>query len=185
MTRFLRPRLTLLALVIALGGCTSTEEQLKTLDQKAALGDANAQFALGQKYLEGDGVDPDPVRAASLFRQAAEAGDHRAQLALGLLYREGAGVPQDPPEAVRWIRRSAESGNARARFVLGSLYEEGEGVQRDVVAAHAWFNLAAASLPPEERERAARRRDWLAEVMTPAQVAEAQRLAREWARIAK
>ncbi len=44
-----------------------------------------------------------------------------------------------------------------------------------------WYNLAAAGLPPgEDRDSAAEFRDGVAKLMTPAQIAEAQRLAREW-----
>ena len=64
------------------------------------------------------------------------------------------------------------------------MYDKG----RDYVLAHMWFNLAAA-LPRDMVNRAAakwivenaaKNRDIVAEKMTPAQVAEAQRLAREW-----
>ncbi len=44
-----------------------------------------------------------------------------------------------------------------------------------------WYNLAAAGLPPgEDRDSAVKNRDIAAELMTPAQIAEAQRRAREW-----
>ncbi len=43
--------------------------------------------------------------------------------------------------------------------------------------AHMWFNLAAAQ---ESSENATKNRDIDAGKMTPAQDAEAQRLAREW-----
>ena len=56
--------------------------------------------------------------------------------------------------------------------------------------AHMWLNLAAANFPAlktmhvEERPRRVREvtngRDQVASKMTPAQVAEAQKLAREW-----
>ena len=52
---------------------------------------------------------------------------------------------------------------------------------QDYVQAHMWYNLAAARMPPgEERDTAVEIRDTIAKRMTPAQVAEAQRLAREW-----
>ena len=52
---------------------------------------------------------------------------------------------------------------------------------QDYVQAHMWFNLAAASSgDDDERERRARNRDATAEKMTSEQIAEAQRLAREW-----
>ena len=44
-----------------------------------------------------------------------------------------------------------------------------------------WFNLAAARyLPGDDRDAAASNRDIVEAKMTPAEVAEAQRLAREW-----
>ncbi|MBI5017347.1 MAG: sel1 repeat family protein [Deltaproteobacteria bacterium] len=171
----------LLALAAALAGCGPTAAQLQALRQRADAGDADAQVALARSYAAGEGIDPNPAEAASLYRKAAITGHPQAQLALGLAYREGIGVPQDDQEALRWVRTAAGSGEPRAQALLGVIYEEGAGVPRDLVAAHAWLNLAAAGLPPEERERAVRHRDWLAGVMTPAQIAEAQRRAREWA----
>ena len=43
-----------------------------------------------------------------------------------------------------------------------------------------WFNLATARATGEIQKRAAMNRDALAQLMTPAQLAEAQKLAREW-----
>ncbi len=49
---------------------------------------------------------------------------------------------------------------------------------QDYVQAHMWFNLAAAGSPPgEDRDRAAKNRGRVAKLMTPAQIAEAQRRA--------
>ena len=174
-------RLSLACLLLVFTACATTGSRIEELRRRAEAGDLGAQVALGHHYAAGDGVERDLVRAASLYRGAAEAGNAEGQLALGLLYREGAGVPQDHPEAARWIRRAAQSGHAKARYYLGIMHREGDGVPRDNVAAHAWLNLAAAALPQGEREQAARQRDWLSEVMTPVEIAEAQRLAREWA----
>ncbi len=44
-----------------------------------------------------------------------------------------------------------------------------------------WTDLAASSYPPgEKRDAAVKNRDIVAKVMTPAQISEAQELAREW-----
>ena len=43
-----------------------------------------------------------------------------------------------------------------------------------------WFNLAASRLTGEVRENVVNNRDTVAELMTPTQIADAQRLAREW-----
>jgi hypothetical protein len=61
------------------------------------------------------------------------------------------------------------------------MYTEGYGVPQDYIEAHMWFNLAATHSPAgTERERAIRNRDICARKMTPAQVAEAQKRARDW-----
>ncbi len=72
-------------------------------------------------------------------------------------------------------------GYAFAQFALGSMYEKGQGVPQDYVQAHTWYNLAASRSPPgTDRDNAVKNRDIVAAKMTPAQIAEAQRLAREW-----
>jgi TPR repeat protein len=52
----------------------------------------------------------------------------------------------------------------------------GIGVPQDFVLAHMWFDLAAA----QSHESAQNNRDIAASLMTPDQIAEAKRMAREW-----
>ena len=111
------------------------------------------------------------------FRLAAEQGLASAQFNLGLMYDEGRGVPQDDQEAVKWYRLAADQGDALAQNNLGLMYRNGRGVPQDYVRAHMWVNLAAAQGQDEDRREA---REAIAEMMTPAQIAEAQKLAREW-----
>ncbi len=118
----------------------------------------------------------DYATALKEWRPLAEQGEARAQTNLGVMYRLGEGVPQDNTEAVRWYRRAAEQGHTKAQFKLCAMYFMGRGVPQDDVQAHMWLNLAAA--PGHELAR--KIRDNLAEKMTPAQLADAQRLAREW-----
>lgn len=65
---------------------------------------------------------------------------------------------------------------ADALFELGMKYCIGQGVGQDYVSAHQWFNLAALKGSDAARQY----RGELAREMTAAQVAEAQRLARDW-----
>ena len=60
-----------------------------------------------------------------------------------------------------------------------------EGVQQDYVQAHMWFNLASAASSEKYRYMIAEYPDDLAKKMTPARIAEAQKLAREWKPIAQ
>ncbi len=112
------------------------------------------------------------------LRGRADQGDAKAQYNLGLRYDQGRGVPQDYAEAIRWYRKAAEQGDAGAQFVLGLSYKLGQVVAQDYVNAHMWINLAASHATGDKQKKFAKGRDRLAGKMTPAQVAEAQALAR-------
>ena len=118
----------------------------------------------------------DYATALKEFRPLAEQGDAGAQTNLGLMYGGGEGVPQDIAKAAEWFRKAAEQGYAKAQFGLGGMYYLGIGVSQDYVKAHMWINLAAAQGNEAGRESL----DEIAKEMTPAQVAEAQAMAREW-----
>lgn len=61
-------------------------------------------------------------------------------------------------------------------FRMGIDHSIGRGCAADMIAAHKWFNLAAA----QGNSDAARWRQEISQEMTAAQIAEAQRQAREW-----
>ena len=127
--------------------------------------------------------------AISILRPLAEQGDARAQVALAVLYATGAGVPRDDAQAVIWYRKAAQQGYIGGQLELGAMYSAGRGVPQDYVLAYMWFNLAASrpNLGAASSEIAVRARnfaleksDRIAAKMTPAEVAEAQSMAREW-----
>ena len=119
--------------------------------------------------------------ASPELQAKAEQGDADAQITLGVCYAKGLGVPQDFAEALKWYRLAAGQGHAEAQFNLGVMYHTGKGVPQDYVEAHKWFNLSAARATNKDtRENAAGARDSVASKMTPDQIAEAQKLAREW-----
>ncbi len=150
---------------------------------RAMQGVAFAQVNLGIMYYSGHGVPQDYGEAAKWYRLAAEQGNAIAQVNLGFMYYSGQSVPQDYGEAAKWYRLAAEQGNPTAQSNLGSMYYSGQGVPQDYVQAHLWVDLAASRFPPsatEDRDQAAHNRALVASHMTPEQIAEAQRLAREW-----
>jgi TPR repeat protein len=122
--------------------------------------------------------------ALRLARPLASEGDARAQSLLGLLYYRGlGGVPQDDAEAMKWFRSAADRGDARAQYHLGLFYAHGMSGETDNVSAHMWFNLASARFPASDisfRNASRVNRDLVAQKMTPYELAEAQKLAREW-----
>jgi uncharacterized protein len=121
--------------------------------------------------------------ARRLLRPLAEQGDAFAQYKLGEMYATGKGVRQDYTAAAKLYRLAAEQGDPDGQELLGLLYDVGAGVPRDYVQAHMWLNLAASRYLASEvtkREVAVEAQDLVASKMTPEQVAEAQKLAREW-----
>lgn len=135
----------------------------------------DAQAGLGLAYLHGRGVAADDARAAGWLRRAAEQGHATAQSDLALLHLQGRGVERDPVEAARWMRLAAEQGVAEAQSRLGTMYELGRGVERDEVAALVWYGRAAA----QGQRAALERRSSLAGRVSPEQVEEAARRARD------
>ena len=154
-------------------------------------GDADAEFALGVMYVRGLGVRQDDFEAVQWFRKAAEQGKLEAETNLGIMYAGGHGVMKDYAAAVKWYLLAAERGDPDAQHNLGLLYEDGHGVTQDYVLAHMWYSLAVARYadlgkqPREELEKeypedSMKRRDAIAAKMTSAEIAESQKLVREW-----
>jgi Sel1 repeat len=146
-------------------------------------GDARAQSTLGRIYYGGRGVPQDDNEAVKWFRRAADQDDASGNFYLGVMFADGRGVPQDYAEAAKWYRLAADLNDAQAQYNLGLAHAKGEGVSQDNVSAHMWFNLAAARFPASDtrsRTAAVRNRDLVAGNMTPQQLAEAQKLARDW-----
>lgn len=149
---------------------------LKELQPLADEGQREAQYLVGTFYYGGLGVPQDYQKAMQWFQLAAEQGMPMARYTLGTMYAMGRGTTPDNKLAIKWFRPAAEQGHALSMAGLGSMYEYGKGVPQDYVLAHMWFNLAGASGDNDSLEI----RDSIAYKMTPAQIAEAQRLAREW-----
>lgn len=157
------------------------EEGLRWYVKAAEKGSIQAMLDLGDLYSAGSGVPKNPAEAANWYRKAAELGNTYAQYNLGRIFEDGAGVGQNYTEAAKWYGRAAEQGHAEAQNCLAGLYEEGLGVIQDFVLAHMWYNLETMFRYDEDgRAEAASKRDAVAKRMTPGQIAEAQKLAREW-----
>ena len=82
-------------------------------------------------------------------------------------------------DSLAQYERDAKEGRADALYNLGLAYSTGQGVGVDRVAAHKWFNLAAV----RGVEAAKNWRNQLATDRSTGQIAEAQKLAREWLNI--
>ena len=164
-------------LLPAFDPCSNETAQDELNQEHAEQGSSIAQFLLGLSYATGGFCyRQDYFQAIRWYRKAAQQGHSAAQNNLGYMYANGRGVPQSYSDALEWYTKAAEGGFTLAQFNLGRVYAYGRGVKRDYVRAHMWTNLAAIG----GDERAVAARTFLASQMSPAQIAEAQRLAREW-----
>ena len=146
--------------------------------REAALNaDPDEQFFIGRVFKSLGGKQNYP-EAETWYRKAAEQGHAGAQNALGGLMLIGiGGVPQDLGEAEHWFRRAAEKGDGAAQGSLGFMYHAGLGIPQNTTLAYLWYDIAGANGNTfAETWMKARAADH----MTPAQIADAQRLAREW-----
>lgn len=143
---------------------------------KAQRGDAQSQLDFGLCYDFGKGVAMDESEAARWFLKAAGQNHAEAQFYLGICYCHGKGVAKDEAEAVKWYRKAAEQNDAYAQYSLGVRYRNGQGVAEDYAEAYKWFLLAAAQGDRQVKGAMAK----LVDRMTGAQIAEAQKRARDW-----
>jgi TPR repeat protein len=133
--------------------------------------DTNQESACYNKFKAGD-YDS----AFSICTKAAEQGISSAQYNLGFMYDTGEGMPKDYEQTFYWYTKAAEQGHSNAQFYLGFMYSQGAGTLKDSVLAYVWWNIAAA----QGDEASANNRGIIEKDMTPDQIAEAQKLSKEY-----
>jgi TPR repeat protein len=146
----------------------------RTLNQANA-GAVTAQYEMGLRYANGEGVPQNYQDAMTWFAKASDAGNAKAQWKLALGYLEGIGVPRDERQAIVWLKRAANNGDTRAQRALSEMYLSGREVPRDYVRAYTWANIAA------ELERNDKGQlQTIRSRMTPIQIADAERRTSIW-----
>ena len=101
------------------------ESALEHFTEYAKMGNARAQYYLGEMYSYGRGIFRDYAKAVEWYRKSAERGNARAQYSLGRMYENGRCVSKDYVKAVEWYLKAAEQGNYAAQCRLGNMYKEG------------------------------------------------------------
>jgi TPR repeat protein len=173
-------KVVLFAFVLALfQSLAIAAEDIGALQAKAEQGDPEAQFNLGVIYNLGSGVPRDGKKAVRLWLSAAEKGHATAQAYLGTRYENGFGVPQNYALAFKWYRLAAEQGSWIGQGGLAGMFEKGLGMPKNLIEAYAWYSAADANKGEAESSEA-KLREMLAQKLTPAQLAEGQKLAVEY-----
>jgi len=101
-----------------------------------------------------------------------------AQFNLGFCYEYGEGVAKDQVEAAKWYRKAAEQNYVDAQFNLGMCYEEADAGTEDWAEVYKWLSLAA--MQGHEGAKKFMTAALESKLMTPEQIAEGQKRAREF-----
>jgi TPR repeat protein len=141
----------------------------------AEQGDVEAQDRLGSMYNRGMGVPEDYAEAAKWYRKAAEQGYASAQYNLGNMYLSGDGVPQDYVQAYKWFILMLSQNDPPCGVQTASDQDQEQQDAMDYLCEQVRSLEAANRQQVREILRLLRSKK-----MTPAQIAEAQKLAREW-----
>jgi uncharacterized protein len=160
----------------------------------------SAQNNLADTYALGLGVPQNLAEAFKWYRIAADQGSSYAENVMGVACEHGLYLARDDTEAFRWYRRAANKIYERPddtwihgpQYNIAAMYASGRGTAQDYVRALMWFTLAIAfgdTKPPSPfgvqlvdtpKPTAVEQRGRLVAQMTGAQIAEAEKLAREW-----
>ncbi|MFT3729956.1 MAG: sel1 repeat family protein [Hyphomicrobium sp.] len=117
----------------------------------ASNGDPSAQFEVGARFAEGEGVKQNFIEAAKWYQRSADQGFAQAQYRLGTLYERGLGLKPDRGQAASWYQRAAEQGNIKAMHNLAVLSANQNDRSPDYATAAKWFEQAARrGLPDSE-----------------------------------
>jgi tetratricopeptide (TPR) repeat protein len=73
-------------------------------------------------YLQGFGVEKNPVEAARWMLQSALLGNANGEIDLAVMYFHGTGVPRDEAQSLAWFRKAAAAGDVRAMKTLANCY---------------------------------------------------------------
>lgn len=142
----------------------------------ARLGHVPSMLILEQDYGLGIGVERNLVESAKWAKMASDKGSVQGRFIMAVKYLEGSGVPKNVPEGLKLCRQAADEFHNGAIIRLGILHLDGEHVPKDLVEAYRLL-LIGRNLSPLAALEPRFFMQRCEQLMTPAQKAEAERLA--------
>ena len=139
----------------------SDADRWKRLEAAAAIGDADALFALAEAYEElDDGTEEAYSVIQSSYQDALNAyvrdaatGKVFAMQRAADMFYQGLGTRRDVKQAFENYRRAAATGDAWSQMRLGQMYERGESVAADPAEAIRLYQLAARQGQPNAQKK--------------------------------
>ena len=109
----------------------------------AKLGDAEAQFNVGEMYEIGFGVKQDIQEARYWVSRSANQKHETAGFKLLYWNTERDGLNDSNKANVEELNNLAKQGNSQAQYYLGKMYAHGVGINKNTDVATDWLNKAA------------------------------------------
>eukprot|EP01132_Coremiostelium_polycephalum_P000184 gene184-245_t len=106
----------------------ATMTAIGQLQEKAGQGDVHAQYTLGCKFLHGEGVNKDEIKAKEWFQKAADQGHREALFLLGTINFSSPCGRVDEAAAAENFKEAVKKGHIEAKLWLGNMYLNGQGV---------------------------------------------------------
>lgn len=125
------------------GKSRNLAKAMKLLHKSAQLGNPDAQYTLGLRYLSGIGVQRDLKQAYEFFLSSAQQGNPSAQYSVSICYKNGDGVSVDLASGLKFLQLAAESGHKRACFHFGMSLMLGIGVTPDFKQGFDYLKASA------------------------------------------
>ena len=124
-------------------------KSLPELRKLADQGDAEAQWQMGVRFHNAEGVPHDDAQAMQWFQRAAEQGHVTAQSALGAYYFAARGVPKDLSKAYFWSVIAMAQGDEISKGRLELLASQMTHAQVDAARqqAEAWIHQHNSAKP--------------------------------------
>lgn len=117
-------------------------QQFKVM-QAANAGDPLAMHELGMRYLLGQGIAPDTLKAAFWIKQAADKEITSARYNYGILCLNGWGVDWNPFEAYKYFLYAASDGMPQSQYVIGLLNTDNLIIRQNWEIAYYWIKKSA------------------------------------------
>jgi TonB family protein len=164
---------------------TQAPSQINDFIRGAESGNEILQYYLAQDYLSGRLVPQSTEEALKWFRKSAERGYLNAQRSLAKIFlnkmvsEKLSGIEESKKEVLYWYRKAAEQGDVDSQCSLGRMLAR--EASPDYVEAFGWLDICLSGSIDKPRKEDTKIRADLEMKMSAAQIAEARRMADEWA----
>ena len=108
----------------------------------AILGNSGAEYRIGSRYLNGEGIEQDYTKALYWLEKAAAQNHANALYNLGYMYLYGYGVKTDYMMAFDYFESAKNLNFLPAYYIIGIMYYDGAGVKKNDKKAYEYCKIA-------------------------------------------